>query len=90
MVDSYMASAVDHMRFERYMGVRLVLDPRRRSPCLSIDLADVLASDPHTDKLRLGREEIFGWVRPGMFEYLIAYSVLRKHSGYSSSYVTPR
>ena len=55
------AFAVDYNRFEWRMGLRLVLDPRRRGPCPpSTDLTERLASDSHTDKLCLERKEILG------------------------------
>ena len=34
IIDFYTAFAVDSNRYERCMDLRLVLDPRRRSPCL--------------------------------------------------------
>ena len=58
ITDFYTAFAVGCNRFERRMDIRLVLDPRGRGPCPHIDSTEVLASDPHTDKLRLEREEI--------------------------------
>ena len=58
MTNVYAAFVVGCNRFERCMDIRLVLDPRRRGPSPHIDSTEVLASDPHTDKLRLAREEI--------------------------------
>ena len=58
IINFYAAFAVGCIRFERFMDIRLVLDPRKRGPCLRIDLTEILASDSHTDKLRLERKEI--------------------------------
>jgi hypothetical protein len=57
MVDSF-AAGFDI--FFQPMGIRLVLDPRRRGPCSRIDLTEVPAPDRHTGGVCLAREEVLG------------------------------